>query len=270
MIVEQINARWWFKLNELIRHAMVRNAPGFGPPKIVLTEHPKSGGSWVCQMIAEYLGLPNPRYRLPPRRRSVLHGHYLYVSDANDTIVMWRDGRDVIVSHYYFHLLHRRTTMPGWAKKQQERLGIKDPRDVQRYLPRYIEYCFTDGPPRHMTWSSFVETWKNRTGCVKTSYEAMTENPGRELKKIFQYISDHKIDDMRLGACISKFSFYNVTGRKAGEEDAYSFARKGIVGDWKNKFSLEAREIFDYYAGQTLIDLGYEVDHTWVAGSNSR
>ncbi len=243
---------------------MVHNIPGFGPPKIVLTEHPKSGGTWVSQMVAEYMDMPNPRDHLPTRRRCILHGHYLYVDSANDTIVMWRDGRDVIVSHYYYHLFHRRTTMRGWAEEQQQRLGIKDPRDVQRYLPRYIEYCFTDGPPLHMTWTSFIETWKNRTGCVKTSYEAMRENPRREMKKILQYISEQKIDDEKLVSCISKFSFENVTGRKPGEENAHCFVRKGIVGDWKNHFTREAREVFDHYAGHALIDLGYETDHSWV------
>ena len=111
----QIHTRWRRRLNNLIKQAMVRNITGFGPPKIVLTEHPKSGGTWVSQMIAEYLDIPNPLDSLPPHRRCILHGHYLHVADTNDIIVMWRDGRDVVVSHYYYHLFHRRTTMPGWA-----------------------------------------------------------------------------------------------------------------------------------------------------------
>ena len=266
MIVEHNKSLWWHRMNFLVRHAMVHNVRGFGPPKIVLTEHPKSGGTWVSQMVADYLDLSNPHNHLPPRRRCILHGHYLYVASANDTIVMWRDGRDVIVSHYYYHLFHRRTTMPGWAEKQLERLGVTDARDIQRNLPRYIEYCFTDGPPFNMTWASFAETWRHRTGCVKTSYEAMREDPRREMKKILRYLSVRTIDETKLDSCIAKFSFENVTGRKTGDENAYWFVRKGIVGDWKNKFTREAREVFDHYAGQTLIDLGYEADHSWVDG----
>lgn len=257
---------WRGRLNNLIKLAMVRNIPGFGPSKIVLTEHPKSGGTWVSQMIAEYLDISNPRDRMPPRRRCVLHGHYLKVADANDIIVMWRDGRDVLVSHYYYHLFHRRKTMPGWAEMQQKRIGIKDARDVQRNMPRYIEYFFTDGPPFNMTWTSFIETWKNRTGHVETSYEAMREFPGQEMKKILEYLLVPDIDDLKLEACIAKFSFENVTGRKPGEENPYCFVRKGIVGDWKNHFTREAREVFDHYAGQTLIDLGYESDRSWIGG----
>jgi hypothetical protein len=106
-MVKQFQNRWRRRLNNLIKQAMVRNVRGFGPPKIVLTEHPKSGGTWVSQMISEYLNIPNPRGRMPPRCRCVLHGHYLYVAGANDTIVMWRDGRDMVVSHYYYHLRAR-------------------------------------------------------------------------------------------------------------------------------------------------------------------
>ena len=261
-----MDTRWQRRLNHLIRQAMVHNILGFGPSKIVLTEYPRSGGTWVGQMMAEYLDLPYPLNSFPPRRRCILRGHYLYVSNANDTIVIWRDGRDTVVSQYYYHLFHRRTTIPGHAEKQQERLGIRDTQDIQFNLPRYIEYCFTDGPPHHMTWTSFVEAWKNRTGYVETSYEAMRENPGRELNKILKHLSVFNIDDMKLDSCIKKFSFENATGRRPGEEDAYSFARKAIIGDWKNYFTREAREIFDHYAGQALIELGYESDHSWVNG----
>ena len=49
------------------------------------------------------------------------------------------------------------------------------------------------------------------------------------MKKILQYLLAHDIDEVKLDSCISKFSFENVTGRKPGEEDVYSFVRKGIV-----------------------------------------
>jgi len=47
-------------------------------------------------------------------------------------------------------------------------------------------------------------------------------------------------------------------------EDKKSFLRKGISGDWKTHFSLEAKQVFNYYAGDILIGLGYEKDGTWL------
>lgn len=265
MIAQQIDAEWWFYLNGLLRRSMVRGVPGLGPPKIVLTEYPKSGGTWVTQMVAEYLGVTNPRNRLPPRRRCVIHGHYLRVADRHDTVVVWRDGRDVMVSYYCWIFL---VQAPRRYLKRLRILEIEDPLDVERYLPRFIEYSFSEGLPRGLTWTNFAEKWRQAAGCLETSYEAMSEDPQLELSKILGPLSVDGIDQERLEACIAKYSFENVTGRKRGQEDVRSFVRKGVVGDWKSKFSREARQVFDHYAGQALIDLGYEDDRSWVSGSS--
>lgn len=37
-----------------------------------------------------------------------------------------------------------------------------------------------------------------------------------------------------------------------------------MIGDWRNNFTQEARQVFDYYAGDELILLGYERDRDWV------
>ena len=39
----------------------------------VVNEYPKSGGSWVAEMLSEALGVPFPRNRLPMLRSSILH-----------------------------------------------------------------------------------------------------------------------------------------------------------------------------------------------------
>lgn len=268
MIANQINARWWFTLNGGLRYAMVQGTPGFGPPKVVLTEYPKSGGTWITQMLAAYLDIPAPRNRLPLRGRCLLHGHYLHVADTNDTVVVWRDGRDVMVSYYYYILYAKASSL---AQTYRQNLGIHDVSDVERYLPRFIEYCFTKGLPRGawfatgiISWTSFADCWKSRAGYAETSYEAMSRNPHGEMARLLQTLSEQPINAARLDACITRFSFENRTGRRRGEEDVNSFLRKGIVGDWKNRFTREAREVFAHYGGQTLIDLGYERDQSWI------
>ncbi len=61
---------------------------------------------------------------------------------------------------------------------------------------------------------------------------------------------------------MDKYSFSKQSKRKQGVEDPKSFLRKGIAGDWKNKFTKKSAKIFDYYAGDILISLGYEKDKT--------
>ena len=269
MLVNQVDNRLWFALNGLIRRAMVRNVPGFGPPKVVVNECPRSGGTWIGQMLAEYLQIPFPRNRLPLRRRCIVHGHYLRGSGDNAMVIVWRDGRDVMVSHYYHALIERPFEPPRRTAMNRRRLGIADVcdvQDVERYLPRFIEYCMTGGLSRSgLTWTSFADAWKDRSDCCAVRYEAMIEDPRREMTALLRAVEPRAaIDDARLAACIEKFSFETVTGRQRGEEDSHSFVRKGIVGDWKGKFTREARQAFDHYAGRTLIDLGYEPDRSWV------
>jgi hypothetical protein len=65
---------------------------------------PKSGGSWLGQMLGELIGLPFPRNRLPVLRPSIMHGHYLYFPTMKNVFVALRDGRDIMVSFYYYSL----------------------------------------------------------------------------------------------------------------------------------------------------------------------
>ena len=73
-------------------------------PLFLVTEFPKSGGSWVCQLLSAYLQLPYPRNVRPRIESSVLHGHMLYHRRHRNVTVVLRDGRDVMVSAYYHYL----------------------------------------------------------------------------------------------------------------------------------------------------------------------
>lgn len=63
---------------------------------------------------------------------------------------------------------------------------------------------------------------------------------------------------------VEKWSFETQAQRRKGEEKKGSFLRKGVVGDWRNYFTLEAAQTFDRLGGDTLIKLGYEKDRVWV------
>ena len=62
---------------------------------------------------------------------------------------------------------------------------------------------------------------------------------------------------------VFKNSFEQKSGRKPGQEDQKSFARKGVSGDWRNKFTPEHKARFKEIAGDLLIELGYEKDKNW-------
>ena len=76
-----------------------------------------------------------------------------------------------------------------------------------------------------------------------------------------------KPDEARVTGIVEKYQFSNLAGRQAGDENVRHFLRKGVAGDWTSKFSPQARETFHRYAGDVLIELGYEQDDRWVTES---
>src|SRR5262245_12144672 len=67
--------------------------------------YPKSGTSWLCQLLSSYLDIPHPRrFRLPIAMPSVLHAHWLPEPQLPKTVYVARDGRDVMVSLYFYEV----------------------------------------------------------------------------------------------------------------------------------------------------------------------
>jgi Sulfotransferase domain len=263
MLIEQRDEQWWYKLNGLARHAIARGATNLISDPVVLTEYPKSGGTWLSQMMSAALAIPYPRNRLPHLGSQIIHGCYLTVSPNVDTVVVWRDGRDTMVSYYYHIMFDKPITSAKFGAKLKKKLEVTDPKNITEVMPRFIEWAFEGGYPGY-SWADFVNHWHGHQGVAFTSYEAVTENPLRELRKVLDFFGRRTYTDDELKLIVDSFSFQKQTNRKPGEEDPYSFVRKGIVGDWKNVFDAECRQVFHHYAGRELVLLGYETDDRWV------
>lgn len=217
----------------------------------------------MSQMLSAALDVPYTRNRLPAFGEQILHGCFLKVHRKLDTVVVWRDGRDTMISYYYHMMFDKPITSAMAGKSLRSKLDVIDPHDVDQYLPRFVEWACVGGYPR-FTWSDFVKTWYQKEGVVFTSYEACLENPLQELTNILSYFGRLKCSENQLQSIIESYTFEAQSNRKRGEEDINSFIRKGIVGDWKNSFNKEAREIFHHHCGPELRLLGYAEDDSWL------
>ncbi len=248
--------------NDLLRAGMVRFLSG-AVPLYVVNEFPKSGGTWVGQMLGRALGVPFPRNRLPVLRPSIMHGHYLDPRGMKNVVVAWRDGRDVMVSWYHQQLIPHEWNAHQVSRSRRE-LPLEDYADVQGNLPAFIEYAFTRPHSPSFSWTDFARRWHDHRGAIHVRYEDLRRDTSGELRRIVGGLTGRRLSPQEATAIAEEFSFERQAGRRAGEEDKRSFLRKGVVGDWRAHFSREAREVFDRYAGEELILLGYERDRAWV------
>ncbi len=232
-------------------------------PLYIVTEYPKSGGSWVSQMLSEYLNVPFPRNQFPKIQSSVMHGHYLYSPSMKNVVVVLRDGRDVMISFYYQSLFANERFNSRLVEITRRELQFDDYDDIKKNLPRFIEYKFTTRKHPRFTWSDFINDWLDKDAAF-IRYENLLQDPVEELAQALYVVKKNGPDRKILEQIVEKYSFETMSKRKQGEENKHSFLRKGIAGDWKNHFSKEAREVFNSFAGNELIKLGYEDDERWA------
>ena len=255
-------SRVYDKENELIRAGMVHLLSGtLG--LYVVNEFPKSGGTWVGQMLGRALGVPFPRNRFPAFRSSIMHGHYLGAWGMKNVVVVWRDGRDVMVSWYHQQLIPHEWNRAQVARSRRE-LPLEDYDDVYENLPAFIEYAFTRPHSPGFSWRDFVRRWHGHKEAVHVRYEDLRHDTTGELRRTVRELAGEELSPKEARVIADEFSFERQSGRRSGEEDRESFLRKGMVGDWRERFSPRAREIFDRYTGEELILLGYERDRSWV------
>lgn len=256
--------RWILRRRALKRFGMWHLASGVLPLYLV-TEFPKSGGTWYSQMLSSYLGLPFARNNNPQEfTSSVLHGVHPYHPWLRNTSVVLRDGRDIMVSAYYHFLFDNEVNAAYAVQEKRAHLGFCDYDDVRANLPRWIEYMFTSYVSRRrMSLSQFLDSWLGQD-VVFVRYEDLVGEPLPTMAAAIRKLTERDVDEARLADVIDRFSFATLSGRAPGEERAGSFMRKGIAGDWRNHFTVEAAEVFNHYAGEHLLRCGYESSLAWA------
>jgi hypothetical protein len=175
-----------------------------------------------------------------------------------------RDGRDAAVSAVHH----------SWnfgQKSKSEEAAVK--REAYRRDPERLagESIFAGRSLRRMAaeWSARVgRTVEDGPALLgeryaEVRYEDLLERPHEEVWRLLEFLGADASDEVVM-RCVEKASFEKLSGgRKRGEEDAASFFRKGVAGDWKHVFTEKDRRVFKEEAGELLVELGYERDGEW-------
>jgi len=167
-------------------------------------------------------------------------------------IVMLRDFRDACVS-VAFH----------WSRESGNWKGYFTGPDLKELDSKFVT-ALMSGYEKSKDFELYSElARKNPQQIMLVRYEDMKKDLKKSIKSVLDFLKTPSSNSV-LSKCVEAGSFERHTmGRKAGQEDASSFFRKGIVGDWRNHFSKENIRIFKEIAGKTLIVAGYEKDNNW-------
>ena len=243
--------------------------------------YPKSGNTWLCFLLAyclnaEYDDLdapgihPTNEYQRRYVKGGLEHTSYqdrvgqilkthrqdLPEISAEDLVVyLVRDGRDVMVSYYFFQntYFNPRNFPPLkrflFQARQLLATNSKDKfpqQDFASFLRQYTD-----------KWLTHISAWLERKPTAIIRYEDLKTNPHETLNRLFNQLNI-QVDPEIIDRALHTFDFKQLAKRKEGEEDRKSFFRKGIVGDWQNHFSPSDLEYFQQKATTVMKQLGYE------------
>jgi LPS sulfotransferase NodH len=151
-----------------------------------------------------------------------------------------RDPRDVAVSLFY-HGARR-----GW-----DTLVVGSA--MRRHLVFSAMQNFLDAVEKFARFSA-----ADPTRCLEVRYEDLSAEPRPILQAAFDLLgvpaTTQAIDEV-----VASASFENWSARARGQEDAQSFFRKGIVGDWKTALHRDEIDDINAVCGTVMRQKNYSV-----------
>ncbi len=179
---------------------------------------------------------------------------------------MVRDGRDAVVSNLF--LIFRERNFHELPPDCSEHAVRACDHYVGGRGPRVPLFC----PPllRHLA-GQWVESIAGARFAARLygerfreiRYEALVADTEREIAGIFHWLG-LECPAERLRSIVADNVFErNSGGRPRGHEDPTAEWRKGVIGDWRGRFTDEDKQVFKSVAGNLLIELGYEEGFGW-------
>lgn len=172
------------------------------------------------------------------------------VLQHSPTIYVHRDGRDVMVSLYYYMQSFSETVRNQTFAQFLRSEAALDGEDSAYSRPGY--------------WAYHVESWLQKDSLLAVSYGELETNYEATVRKLAAFLQVNLDDRLRPlttpGPQNSEPMIDNVLGRLGVRRRRGAFpdqARLGKSGDWRKLFDRRDRDFFAREAGDALQRLGY-------------
>jgi len=234
--------------------------------KVHLVSYPRSGNTWVRFLIANIqhpeidIGYKELDRLVPDMHQPhswkgekfnwspvVFKSHEIFRDDYEKVIYLYRDGRDVALSCYYFY-------QGEWNHPEWRIAPIK--MNFTQYLKKFVMDWNTYGG-----WKEHVSFWVVRkivnTDVLFIKYEDLIRDPYMGLIKMLKFLEIERTYE-QVCVAVEKSAYSKLKARAPGDgQHPYSSGTKGTFGGWKKIFSMEQLRIFHDYAGSVMKRLGY-------------
>ncbi len=168
------------------------------------------------------------------------------------TIFVYRDPRDVIVSHVFYatdlhpdHGMHRYYTEA--LSSMEERInaairGVTEPgSELSGIADKYQSYL----------------DWLDQPRVLCLSFEELLQNRPAALDRILDHLEAHGYSPRA-----PRPQALETLSRSIQPERSGTF-RRGEAGGWREHFTPANKSVFKEYAGELLVRLGYEDSQAW-------
>lgn len=248
----------------------------FRPDDILIVTFPKSGTTWVQEIVPLILsgGDPASVETLPNVHRCPWLEHTV----ASRLRLEDRASPRVLTTHLYYHMMPK----SFYTAKPKVIYIIRNPKDVLVSAYYYFEMCthmvdpgpmgdflhkFLDGDITFGSWFDNVRSWVNaedNSHIFYISYEEMIQDLKAAVGRISKFLDKpledeliEKIADRCVFKNMKKNNMSNYSTVKIMDQSKSEFLRKGIVGDWKNHLTAEEVQYFDDVYKKKTEDMNY-------------
>jgi len=232
-----------------------------------VNSYPRSGNTWIRLVLTEALNAKpidlNPvfstRYRIFPvhwyskitdadSRGCIFKSHLMFDQLPQDLtafkgIYMLRDGRDSLLSYYFFNVKHKGYTESWDSFFERYFKNRKASSYRERILLKQMG-----------SWGENVSSYDGLQSTMLIRYEDLLANTQGQLQKAFDFlgINFHEYKSkIQEGLLRSNESLHQKSNRDREER------KRGANGAWKDFFSREQNQLFIDRYGTLLNKFGY-------------